>query len=56
MRIWILGLMGLLVGCASPHATRVSCDSKLRPINATKSPVVGRADDAVAAKMPQGAP
>jgi hypothetical protein len=36
--IWFLSWMGLLAACATPHAARVSCDTKLRPINVRESP------------------
>ena len=29
----ILGTLGLLVACSTPHAVAVRCDAKLRPIN-----------------------
>jgi len=55
MRIWILCWMGLLAACATRHAARVSCDSKLRPINASASLAIGPAADAAPAKMLNGA-
>jgi hypothetical protein len=54
--IWTLCWMGLLAACAAEHAARVSCDSRLRPINAPAPPANGPLAHAAATKELNGAP
>jgi hypothetical protein len=54
--IWYLCWAGLLAACAAPHAARVSCDSKLRPINAPAPAAGAPLADAVVTKALDGAP
>jgi hypothetical protein len=54
--IWYLCWAGLLAACAAPHAARVSCDSKLRPINAPAASASAPLADAVVTKALDGAP
>lgn len=54
--ICILCCLALLGACATPHAARVSCDGKLRPINLSAPPASGAVAGASAAGTPEVAP
>jgi hypothetical protein len=54
--ISVLCYVGLLVACAAPHAARVSCDGKLRPINLSTLPVHGALAGAAGAQVLEVAP
>jgi hypothetical protein len=54
--IWYLCASGLLAACAAPHAARVACDNKLRPINAPVPAATAPLANATIAKALDGAP
>jgi hypothetical protein len=51
-----LSWTALLMGCATHHAARVSCDGNLRPINASVSAAATPLADAMTTKATGGAP
>jgi hypothetical protein len=51
-----LSWAALLMGCATHHAARISCDSNLRPINAPAQAAAGPLADTVKTKAMDGAP
>jgi len=54
--IWFLCVLGLLAACATHHASRVSCDSNLRAINAVTPAADGPLADPASTKHLDGAP
>jgi hypothetical protein len=54
--ISVLCYVGLLVGCAAPHAVRVSCDGRLRPINLSSLPAQGALAGTASAQPSEVAP
>lgn len=55
-KLWIVCGIALLTACATQHGTRVSCDSKLRPINAPATQVAAPLAGTEPVKAMNGAP
>lgn len=55
-KLWIVCGIALLTACATQHGARVSCDSKLRPINAPATQVAAPLAGTEPVKAMNGAP